>query len=396
MMGTENQAKRPLDGITVVDFTSMIAGPWTTRMLCDVGAEVIKVEAVGDGDLMRFAAPVNDEMSRIYAHYNCGKQSISLNLKTEAGRDVALRLIEKADVVVENFRPGVMARLGLDYERARKSNPQLIYCSISGYGQSGPRSGQAAYAPVVHASSGYDHVQAVAQGGDGAPLNCGVMIADVLAGSYAFGAIQTALLHRERNGFGSHVDVTLIESMMSLVAIQFQEAQSEAKIASRVFSPLRTLDGHIIVPLISPKICLSVFGVIGKGDWLADPVFKTMVGIMAHQDEIDAEVAAWTATRSTQVCETTLNAAGVPCSVFSAPTDVRRDPHLVQRGVFAAQEDAGGPFTVLNAPFRISGTQCDARPGVARAGQDTAEVVSRTLGLDESEYSRLRDAKAFG
>ncbi|WP_293902443.1 CoA transferase [Phenylobacterium sp.] len=395
-MGPEGQSRRPLDGIRVVDFTSMVAGPWTTRMLADVGAEVIKVEAVGEGDLMRFTAPVNAGKSRVYAHYNCGKQSISLNLKTEAGREVARRLMQGADVVVENFRPGVMARLELDYETARKDNPKLVYCSVSGFGQNGPRAGQAAYAPVVHACSGYDHVQAVAQGGDGSPLNSGVMIADVVAGSYAFGAIQTALLHRERNGVGSHVDVTLIESMMSLVAIQFQEAQCDTRIASRVFAPLKTADGHIMVPLVSPKTYLGVYAVIGRADWLADPVFASMAGIMGHQAEIDAAVGAWAASRATRDCEAALNAAGVPCSVYSAPADVLDDPHLVERGVFASQEDAVGPFTVLNAPFRISGTDCGARAGVSRSGEDTADVVARTLGLGEDEYRRLRDAQAFG
>ena len=367
---------RPLEGLLVVDFTSMVAGPWATRLLADCGAEVIKIEAVGDGDLMRFSQPVNDGMSRVYAHFNCGKDSITLDLKSAAGLATARELVRRADVVVENFRPGVMTRLGLGYETARQDNPRLVYCSISGFGQSGPKAGLAAYAPVVHAHSGYEHVMALAQGGDGAPLNCGVMVADVLAATYAFGAIQTALVHRERHGVGSHVDVTLIESMMSLVAIQCQEAQAPEPPPSRVFKPLKTADGHVMVPLVSPKIYLNVYPVIGRSEWLSDPNFNTLPAILERTDEIDAAVAAWAATRSTAECEAALQAVGVPCSAYYAPADLLADPHMIERGAFTELHDAAGSFTVLNAPFRISGTDCGARPRVSRPGEDTDRITT--------------------
>jgi CoA:oxalate CoA-transferase len=393
---TEAGGKQPLTGIRVVDFTAVVAGPWATRLLADCGAEVIKIEAVGDGDLLRFTPPVNDGMSRVYAHFNRGKKSISLDLKSAAGLEVARGLVRSADVVVENFRPGVMARLGLDYESVRKDNPGLVYCSVSGYGQDGPDAGKAAYAPVVHAASGFEHVMAKSQGGDGAPLKSGIMIADYVSGIYAFGAIQTALLHRKRNGVGSHVDVTLMESMMSLLAIQIQEAQSEQPLASRVFSPMATTDGHIIVPLVSPKGYHAIYGVIGRPEWRTDPDYSTLAAIMRRQPQIEATVAAWAATRTTADCVAALSEAGVPCSLYAAPADLFENAHLAHRGAFAPMSDAAGPFTVLNAPFRLSSAECAGAATVSRPGEDTAAVVRDALGLGEAEYRRLSESGAFG
>jgi len=395
-MGASVDARKPLSGIRVVDFTAVVAGPWATRMLADCGAEVIKIEAVGDGDLLRFTPPVEGGMSRVFAHFNAGKKSVTLNLKTAAGLEVARALAKSADVIVENFRPGVMARLGLDYETLAKDNPGLIFCSVSGYGQSGPDAGKAAYAPVVHAASGFEYIMARAQGGDGAPLNSAVMVADFTAGVYAFGAIQTALLHRERNGVGGHVDVTLIESMMSLLAIQFQEALPAKPLDSRVFRPMKTLDGHIMIPLVSPKGYLAVYQVIGHDDWLTDPGYNQMAGIMAHQAEIDAAIAAWTSRHTTAQCEAALSAAGAPFSAYARPVDLYQNEHLRQRGVFAPMSDAAGDYTVLNPPFRLSEADCAAGANVSRPGADTEAIVRSVMNLDETAYARLAAEGAFG
>lgn len=367
--------RRPLEGLLVIDFTSMVAGPWCTRLLADCGARVIKIEAEGDGDIMRHLAPVVDGMSRVYAHYNCGKESVTLNLKKEQGIEDARKLIERADVVVENYRPGVMKRFGLDYETVRTTNPQIVYCSISGFGQTGELAGKAAYAPLVHAYSGLDHVFATAQAGDGAPLNCGVMIADVVAAAYAFGAIQTALLHRERNGAGSHVDVSLMESAMSLVAQQYQEAQSEKPIRSMVFEPIRTRDAHVMIALVSVKTFLGVYPIVGRPEWASDAAYNSLSGVMCNRQSIMAELSRWAAGRSTEDCEQLMLEADVPCSVYRSPAE-QLDNHLLHtRGSFGALRDADGSFTVLNPPFRLSGSDCTARPFVARPGEHTEAVL---------------------
>ena len=385
---------RPLDGIRVVDFTSLVAGPWCTRLLADCGAEVIKVEAVGDGDILRHAPPLADGMSRVFAQFNCGKKSIALNLKSPSGLALARRLIAKADIVIENYRPGVMARLGLDYESAVGTNKKLIYCSISGFGQSGPRAKQGAYAPVVHALSGFDHVFMQMQERAETPPVSGIMIADVTAAVYAFGAIQTALVHRERHGVGTYIDATLIEAMMSLIGIQFQETQSDEAVASRRFAPVRVRDGHVIIPLVSIPNYLALFQLIGRPEWKDE--FGSLQGLARNRHTIEAELARWAADKTADEVERATVAAGLPFARYRAPADMLADEHLRQRGSFASLTDAAGDFAVLNPPFQFSAMSCVANPRVARAGEDTADVLGSVLGLEEAEMAQMRQDGAFG
>ena len=178
---------KPYSGLKVIDFSTTIAGPQCTRMLADMGADVIKIESL-EGDMMRTRPPKRQGASTAFGQLNAGKRSLVLDLKSVAGQAAARRLAGMADIVVENFRPGVMQRLGLDYETLRAANPRLIYCAISGYGQTGPSSQLPAYAPVVHAASGYDTAHLSYQDGRDRPDYCGIFIADVLSGVYAFGA----------------------------------------------------------------------------------------------------------------------------------------------------------------------------------------------------------------
>ena len=387
---------RPLDGLLVVDFTSIVAGPWCSRLLADCGAEVIKIEPVGAGDILRYAPPVVDGMSRVYAHFNAGKQSISLNLKSPSGVRLAKQLMGRADIVVENFRPGVMRRLGLDYETVVERNRRLVYCSISGFGQSGALAEKAAYAPIVHAYSGFEHVLARAQGGDQTPLTGAVMIADFVAASYAFGAIQTALVRRERFGCGSYVDVTLMESMMSLVAIQYQEVQATPAADSRTFPPIKTLDGFMTIPLVSLKGYLAIYPLIGHAEWATDSSYATLPGLSERRAEIQAAIVRWAAARSSEECERLLTGSGLPCSVYCAPADVLSNPHLRERGTFAEVRDAAGAFAVLNPPFRVGDAECMVQPTVARVGEHTKSVMTTMLGMTEAEYCQVEAERAFG
>jgi crotonobetainyl-CoA:carnitine CoA-transferase CaiB-like acyl-CoA transferase len=206
----------PLQGIRVLDFTAMLAGPHCTRLMADLGAEIVKVEAL-EGDLIRGRAPLRDGHSTYFGALNCGKKSVAIDLKSGAAKAIIYQLAKVCDVVVENFRPGVMARLGFDYATLAKHNPKLVYCSISGYGQSGPGATRAAYAPIVHAASGYDAANLSYQIEQDYPASTGIFIADILSGAYAFGAIQAALVHRERTGQGQAVDVSLMDSMLNLM-----------------------------------------------------------------------------------------------------------------------------------------------------------------------------------
>ena len=373
-------ASRPLDGLFVVDFTSMIAGPWCTRLLADCGAQVVKVETVGDGDIMRFQPPVVDGMSRAFAHYNCGKESVSVDLKTSGGIETARSLIARADIVVENYRPGVMKRFRLDYETVSKEHPKLIYCSISGFGQTGALSERAAYAPLVHAFSGFDSVFASFQGGEGAPPAFGVMITDVLAASYAFGAIQTAVIHRERHGLGSHVDVSLMESAMSLVALQYLAVQSEKPVRHFVFEPIKAKDGYIMVALVSVKTYLAVYPVIGHPEWVADSAYNCLAGTMKNRNRIMEQIAYWAKDLPAKTCEGRMSAAGVPCSIYSTPEDQIINPDLIARGSYQTLRDADGDFFVLNPPFKLSTADCTAKPFVSRPGENTPTYQGSEIG----------------
>src|SRR5437870_5873986 len=219
-------------------FTTTIAGPHCARRLADLGAEVIKVEAP-EGDMMRSRQPLRDGASTSFGQLNTGKKSVVLDLKRPEAVAAARRLIASADILVENFRPGVMQRFGLDYPALRAVKPDLVYCAISGYGQSGPSAGLPAYAPVIHASSGYDLAHLAYQDGHRRPDYCGIYIADVVTGTYAFGAIMTALFQRERTGEGQSIDCSMLESMLSLTLSEIQLAQFPIAPPGRpVFGPI--------------------------------------------------------------------------------------------------------------------------------------------------------------
>jgi crotonobetainyl-CoA:carnitine CoA-transferase CaiB-like acyl-CoA transferase len=365
-----------MSGLEVVDFSTLVAGPWATRLMADCGAEVIKVETVGEGDLLRYAPPIVDGKSRVFAQFNRGKRSLALDLKSADGLETARRLVDQADVVVENFRPGVMDRFGLGFAEAAERNPRLVYCSISGFGQDGPLAGEAAYAPVVHAMTGFDMAVLAAEDDGAAPRAASVMIADVVAGAYAFGAVQSALLRRERFGVGGFVDVTLIESMLSLVGIQLQEAQAPTPLRSAAFRPVRTADGYIVSPLVNARNFLALFSVIGRPPWADDTLMAAPGAIARRRREVEDLLADWAGGRSSAECVRTLNAAGAPCGAYATAEQALAHPHLAARGSFAELEDADGAFKVLSPPFRLDGACAAGGDFVARLGEHTDQVLA--------------------
>jgi CoA:oxalate CoA-transferase len=264
---------RALSGLTVLDFTTTIAGPHCTRLLADLGAEVVKIEPP-EGDMMRSRMPLRNGASTSFGQLNAGKKSVVLDLKSAKAVEAVHRLAERADVVVENFRPGVMRRLGLDYAALGKTNRRLVYCAISGYGQTGPSATLPAYAPVIHAASGYDLAHMSYQPDRLRPDNCGVYIADVLSGTYAFGAIMAALNQRERTRLGQLVDVSMLESMLTLTLPELQLAQFNVPPPSKhLFGPVATAEGFISLAVASERTFQGLAAAAGRLDWLTDPRF---------------------------------------------------------------------------------------------------------------------------
>jgi CoA:oxalate CoA-transferase len=370
---------RPLAGIRVVDFTSVIAGPYCTRLLADCGAEVLKIEDA-EGDILRARAPMRDGHSAYFGHLNAGKKSIVLDLKSREGHAAARDLAVASDIVVENFRPGVMKRLGLDYVTLAALKPDLVYCSISGFGQSGPRATQPAYAPVVHAASGFDLTQFTYQDGEGKPAKTGIFVADVLAAIYAFGAIQTAMIGRLRHGTGQFIDVALMDSMINLLVFECQEAQFPEKARRPLYVPMQARDGFVIVAPVNQRNFEQLADAVGHPEWKNDPRFATGAARTVHWDALMAAVEAWTSTRTARACEDLLMAAGVPCSRYLSVADAMADPQLAARGSLATVTDGAGPFLVPNPPFQFADRSVGVGSTVPPLGADTSSTIKKILG----------------
>ncbi|ODM81310.1 MULTISPECIES: CaiB/BaiF CoA transferase family protein [Bradyrhizobium] len=374
------------DGLRVLDFSTTIAGPHCTRMLADMGAEVIKIEPA-EGETMRTRPPVRNNCSTAFGQLNIGKNSLVLDLKSPAGVEAVRRLIATADVLVENFRPGVMRRLKLDYASVRDINPKLIFCSISGYGQTGPSAELPAYAPVIHAASGYEMAHLAYQPGRSRPDYCGIYHADVLTGVYAFGAISAALYQRAASGKGQHIDVSMLESMLSLTLNELQWSQFEVKQTQRpMFGPIETTDGYVMVAIASEKTFQNLMQVIGRPDWVSDPRFAKYSDRRDNWAGLMEGVEAWSRSVSTQACLAALNEYGVPSSAYRTVREALADPQIAHRGALAEVADGGGSFKVLNLPFRMSGAAVGARKRMSTLGEHTLSYL-KEIGLSEDQIA---------
>lgn len=384
-----------LDGLRVLDLTTTIAGPHCTRMLADLGASVIKVESP-EGDLMRSRPPLREGASSAFGQLNAGKQSVVLDLKQAAAVEVLKRLVQHTDLLVENYRPGVMKRLGLDWESLRPLRPDLVYCAISGYGQTGPSSELAAYAPVIHAASGYDVAHLSYQNGRTRPDACGIFVADVLSGTYAFGSIMAALYHRRATGEGQMVDVSMLESMLTMTLTEMQRAQFPVPPPVRpMFGPLQTKDGYLNLAVASERTFRDLARAAGRPDWLTDPRFAQYADRRRNWHLFMDELEAWSRTETTKDCQALFDRHGVPCSPYRTVEEAMQDPQLAHREAFGTVLDAGGAFQALNPPFRFSGTRAGVQPFAARLGEHTDDVLGE-VGYTPSEIGQLRASGILG
>jgi CoA:oxalate CoA-transferase len=387
-MSTNITRKKPLDGYKVVDFSAVFAGPICSRFLLDCGAEVIKVETPKVGDLTRGISGITP----VFAHFNAGKRSIAVDLKNPSGQELIKQLIVDADIVIENFRPGIMSKFGLDYESLKPQKPDLIYCSISGFGQSGPHVDRAAFAPIVHAASGFDSAHTHTQPGDDfQPPTWDIMVADILTGTYAFGAIQAALIGRERNGIGEYIDVSMMESMMTLIPAHIQASQMTEPAVIGQFHPVKVKDGFVMLCVVSDKNLQSLSVALNRPELLADPRFVR--GPRTQNFKLLAtEVERWSATLSARECEAALNLAGVPCSIYTQIEDLFSHPQVVERKSFTSvSNDRLGNFLIQNIPAKFSQFDNSASNWVANLGEHTNEILTQNLKLEASEIKILRE-----
>ena len=384
----EGNTTGSFQGLRVLDFSTTIAGPHCTRMLADMGAEVIKIEQVG-GETMRTRPPLRNGFSSVFGQLNAGKKSLVLDLKSSEAVDAIRRLVTASDIVVENFRPGVMRRLKLDYASLQPLNPKLIYCSISGYGQTGPSAELPAYAPVIHAAAGYDVAHMSYQPGRNRPDYCGIYHADVLTGVYAFGAISAALYQREHSRKGQHIDVSMLESMLSLTLNEVQWSQFAVTPPSRpMFGPLETADGYVMVAIASEKTFQGLVSASGHPEWIGDPRFAKYADRRNHWKDLMDGVETWSRTITTAKCLAELNAHGVPCSAYRTVAEALSDPQIAHRGALVEVEDGAGTFRVMNLPFQMSGTRITAGKRAATLGEHTVSLL-RQSGLSEDQIATL-------
>ncbi len=375
--------KTAFAGLRVLDFTTTIAGPHCTRLLADLGADVIKIEAP-EGDVMRSRLPLRNGASSYFGQLNAGKKSVVLDLKDPRALEAAHRLAEGVDILVENYRPGVMRRLGLDYAALGKVNPGLIYCSISGYGQTGPSADLPAYAPVIHATSGFDLANLAYQKGRPRPDYCGVYVADVLAGTYAFGAIASALHQRHTTGKGQHLDVSMFESMLSVTLTELQTAQFEVPPppGRPIFGPVATADGYISMAVVSERTFQGMAAAAGRTDWVTDPRFAKYLDRRANWGTLMDEFETWSKGLSSAECLQVLDRNSVPAAAYRTVRQAMADPQLAHRGAFNEVRDAGGSFKALNPPFRMSASATTVGPRAPALGEHTRDVLG-ALGFAE-------------
>ena len=379
---------RPLLGLRILDFSTTIAGPHCSRLLADMGADVIKIESP-EGDLMRSRPVQRNGASTMFGQLNAGKRSIVLDLKRPEAVAAVKKLAGAVDILVENYRPGVMKRLGLDYSELAKVNPRLIYCAISGYGQTGPGAGRPAYAPVIHASTGYDMAHLFYQQGRERPDNCGIFVADYASGAYAMGAILAAVHQRHVTGKGQMVDVSMFESLVGMLLGEVNRAQFDFEMPSRpMYGPIEASDGYVMLATASERTFQDMATAAGRRDWLTDPRFEKYADRRMNWGLLIVELEEWSRKLSVREVVAALEKQGVPCSPYLTVTEALQDPQVAHRGSLCTIEDSAGAFKSPAPPFRFSGSALQSGPKVASLGEHTESVLA-DAGLTPKEVEAL-------
>ena len=384
---------RPLDDLRVLDLTRVISGPSCTKALADLGAEVIKLEPP-DGDATRLAYPRVGGMPVYFAQLNTGKECISIDLGAAEGRELAFGLAGRVDVVVENFRPGVAARLGLGYEQVLAVNPSVVYCSISGYGQTGSAAGRRAYAPMIHAELGLIELTARRRGTE--PVQEVVSHADLHAGMQATIGILAALRHRERTGEGQHVDVSMAESMLvatewTAVEVAGGEGDAQHPFGGANAPILRLADGTVVsVPGDPVSTFPAWLEAMGSAELSRDPRFVDRPARAAHRRELLAALQDWAGRFATfDEFEEAAGRGRLAAGVVRSLAEALDEPWAAERGALVDVGGDRGPIWVPRSPLRFSTLDVGSRPHPASQGEHNRAVLGRLLGLEPDQVEQL-------
>ena len=398
MTETTETGGRPLDGVRVIDLSRVMSGPFCTAMLADLGAEVIKIEMPGVGEDSRHLGPFQDGESAYFMLLNRGKKSMTLNLKSDRGRAILHELVAQSDVLIENFRPGVAARLGIDYDSLKLANPRLVYASISGFGQDGPLAGRPAYDLVVQAMSGLMDVTG-ARGGP--PTAIGESFADVCAGMFAAWGISTALFDRERTGRGRHLDIAMLDSMVSMMltvfGLQPYSDRAPKRVGSRhpVTYPVDVFeakDGHVVMVVISDRAFRAFGKAIGRPDLADDPRFLTNADRNANEDALKAIIEDWMAARNSGDIVAAMDEAGIPAAPVLSVADVADSEHIAHRDMISTVEHPKlGPVPLMHQPVRFSDTDRSFQRPPPALGEHTRELLAGLLGIGDADFDALAE-----
>ena len=393
-----------LSHVRVLDLSRVLAGPWASQALADLGAEVIKVERPGTGDETRGWGPPwlrdahghETRASAYFASANRAKKSIAVDLARPEGQAIVRRLAQRADVLLENYKVGALARHGLGYEQLAAENPRIVYCSITGFGQSGPYRGRAGYDLLIQGMGGLMSITGEA---DGEPVKVGVAVTDVLTGMYAATAVLAALVHRDRSGRGQHIDLALLDVQIAMLANQAQSYLVTGRAPGRLgnahpsivpYQAFATSDGHIVLAIGNDGQFARFCEVAGRPELARDPRFATNASRVQHRGELVAALAPILAARGAADWVGALEAAGVPCGPINDLAQVFEDPHVRHRGVRVEVPDPRcGTVPVVASPIRLSETPVRYDTPPPALGQHTREVLVGILGMDEAQVDAL-------
>jgi crotonobetainyl-CoA:carnitine CoA-transferase CaiB-like acyl-CoA transferase len=387
---------KPLDDLLVVDLSRILSGPICTMVLSDMGADVIKVEPPPGGDDSRlWGPPFQGGISTYFLSINRNKKSLGLNLKLEQGRRALWKLVENADVLIENFRPGVLDRLGFSYEAVSKVNPRAVYCSISGFGQTGPYRDRPGYDVIAQGESGMMDLTGYP---DGPPTKLGTSLADVVSGLYAVQGILLALLARYKTGRGQQVDVSLLDSMVSTLTyhamIYLTTGRSPHRMGSRhpsivPYEPFETKDGFINIAVTNQKQWVNFCNVLGFPELAFDPRFEKMENRLANYEVLRAVIDVTLRKMTRAEVNARMSEVGIPAGPINTVGEILEDPQIHAREMVAQlTHPEYGPLRVLGIPVKLSDTPGQVLTPPPRFGENNREILLK-LGYSENEISEF-------
>jgi crotonobetainyl-CoA:carnitine CoA-transferase CaiB-like acyl-CoA transferase len=392
-----------LDGLRVLDLTRILAGPLCTMMLGDMGADVIKVEPPGAGDDTRmWGPPFAAEESAYFLGINRNKRSITLNMAVKPGQEILAKLFAQSDVVVENFKVGTLEKWGFDNDWLEAHTPGVIRCSITGYGSRGPKAGLPGYDFILQAESG---LMSICGEPEGEPMKYGVAIVDICTGMLACNTVLAALQARHRTGKGQHVEVSLFDSALAMLANVASNHLISGRDARRFgnghpnivpYTAYPVKDGMIAVAIGNDSQFARFAALIGKPAWASDARYAKNPDRVAHRETLDAEISQVLSTDDAQFWLAKLTETGIPCGRINSVAQALSDPHTIAREmVRTVQHPTAGAVKMLGIPFRFSATPASIRRPPPLLGQHTEQILRDVLQLSDARIAELRSAKVI-